>query len=433
MLEKEGNRIKRSGGRLIAYPPPLSIVSPFTQPQSPIPQQVLSPAVPVTPTPSTSQSCFTPAVARSAGIINDGSRMRRVPSTPTFKKSASVIYEQQIILDTNEEDECDPSSLEDNSIGGPPNYFEMGKQSKPELRRDTSKVFFRSFTREESICDRESRYRYSGRKGSSQSADSTMSDATDGLTYVLSAMYAKILVIIGLCFPMAEVISHRIPIGWYEGFYLFLFVGSILFLALTFATRRGIKKKKGSGFVDRLRKLICWSTDQVSEAGAVSANISESEAVQREARLRIKSASDSSLAQEDHVSRGPLHFGSFYLRLGAVAFGIGSMIYSGLEFGQFFELESKEHCYSFLYGATPTAHMAFTFFQLYFIFMNSRALISKHNVLGTSFPRLRITQYQLLPDNSPIWTDAHDRHQPVCMAARPDPGNEASNHDRSEP
>lgn len=33
--------------------------------------------------------------------------------------------------------------------------------------------------------------------------------------------------------------------------------------------------------------------------------------------------------------------GSFYLRVGAVAFGIGSMVYSGLEFGQYFELKGK--------------------------------------------------------------------------------------------
>lgn len=38
--------------------------------------------------------------------------------------------------------------------------------------------------------------------------------------------------------------------------------------------------------------------------------------------------------------RGP-RYGSFYLRVGAIAFGIGSMVYSGLEFGQYFELKSK--------------------------------------------------------------------------------------------
>lgn len=95
------------------------------------------------------------------------------------------------------------------------------------------------------------------------------------------------------------------------------------------------------------------------------------------------SCSDSSDSTEQ---QGRLHFGSFYLRLGAVAFGLGSMVYSGLEFGQFFELDEKEQCYSFLYGFTPTSHMVFTFFQLYFIFMNSKSLISKHRYLGKLLP-----------------------------------------------
>lgn len=52
-------------------------------------------------------------------------------------------------------------------------------------------------------------------------------DAFNGLVFVLSAVYAKLIVILGLCFPMAEVISHRIPIGWYEGFYLYLYLGKL--------------------------------------------------------------------------------------------------------------------------------------------------------------------------------------------------------------
>lgn len=36
-------------------------------------------------------------------------------------------------------------------------------------------------------------------------------------------------------------------------------------------------------------------------------------------------------------------FGSFYLRVGAIAFGVGNMVYSGLELGQYFELQSGEN------------------------------------------------------------------------------------------
>lgn len=35
------------------------------------------------------------------------------------------------------------------------------------------------------------------------------------------------------------------------------------------------------------------------------------------------------------------HFGSFYLRVGAIAFGIGNMVYSGLELGQYFEINNS--------------------------------------------------------------------------------------------
>lgn len=33
---------------------------------------------------------------------------------------------------------------------------------------------------------------------------------------MLSALYAKLLVIMGICFPLAEVISKKIPVSFYE-------------------------------------------------------------------------------------------------------------------------------------------------------------------------------------------------------------------------
>lgn len=69
------------------------------------------------------------------------------------------------------------------------------------------------------------------------------------------------------------------------------------------------------------------------------------------------------------------HYGSFYLRMGAVAFGIGSMIYSGLEFGQYFELERDTKCHNVLLALTPATRMAFIFIQMYFIFLNNEVSI----------------------------------------------------------
>lgn len=72
------------------------------------------------------------------------------------------------------------------------------------------------------------------------------------------------------------------------------------------------------------------------------------------------------------ASRSDKHYGSFYLRMGAVAFGIGSMIYSGLEFGQYFELERNTKCHNIMLALTPATRMAFIFIQMYFIFLNDK-------------------------------------------------------------
>lgn len=54
------------------------------------------------------------------------------------------------------------------------------------------------------------------------------------------------------------------------------------------------------------------------------------------------------------------------------AFGLGTMVYNGLEFGTFFEVPPTSPCYQILQGVNPLLQMIFTFMQMYFIFMNSR-------------------------------------------------------------
>lgn len=39
---------------------------------------------------------------------------------------------------------------------------------------------------------------------------------SDSLVIMLSAVYAKLLVVMGISFPLAEVISHKIPASYYE-------------------------------------------------------------------------------------------------------------------------------------------------------------------------------------------------------------------------
>lgn len=60
------------------------------------------------------------------------------------------------------------------------------------------------------------------------------------------------------------------------------------------------------------------------------------------------------------------------------AFGLGTMIYNGLEFGAFFEVPFTSPCYMILRGVNPVLQMIFTFMQMYFIFMNSRVRFASY-------------------------------------------------------
>jgi hypothetical protein len=106
-------------------------------------------------------------------------------------------------------------------------------------------------------------------------------------------------------------------------------------------------------------------------------------------RLRI------TLGKELDPRHSPNH-GSFYLRMGAVGiwpfsdptctkseiflkaydtssvFGVGSMIYSGLEFAQYFEMSANPLCDDIMMAVQPASRMLFTFFQMYFVFLNAK-------------------------------------------------------------
>ncbi|KAG8226014.1 hypothetical protein J437_LFUL004135 [Ladona fulva] len=153
----------------------------------------------------------------------------------------------------------------------------------------------------------------------------------DSLATIFSAIYGKLLVVLGIAFPMAEVISTIVPPALHEGFYLYLYLGSMLFLLYLCAAQ--------------LRP----SSDCSKETGSKT------------------------------------RYGSFYLRMGAVAFGIGSMIYSGLEFGLFFEMEKNPKCHNILLAVTPATRMAFIIVQMQFIFLKNKQIEYPQHKLAVRF------------------------------------------------
>ncbi|KAI8116697.1 hypothetical protein FF38_05371 [Lucilia cuprina] len=162
----------------------------------------------------------------------------------------------------------------------------------------------------------------------------------DAISSALSATYCKLLVLLGVCLPITEVITEQIPTYVYQGFYVYLYSLSITFVVFLYI----------SAF--RNRTLI----------------------------NALKSYHE---RNNVHLKHKVTHFGSFYLRVGAIAFAIGTMVYSGLEFGQFFELSGQAGCRDVFIAITPICRMILCIAQVQFIFLNTTYLdMARHKVFS---------------------------------------------------
>uniref|UniRef100_T1IC16 Uncharacterized protein n=1 Tax=Rhodnius prolixus TaxID=13249 RepID=T1IC16_RHOPR len=224
------------------------------------------------------------------------------------------------------------------------------------------------------------------------------------LATTLSALYGKLLVVMGIAFPMAEVISTHIPPSFYEGFYLYLYFGSMAFLFYMYAMLLKDNSSNNKTPTPTEILVLCFHLKDVESI--MEAEISSSDSEECESGRDTNHSYTTTTERDVHPA--PLtaktqvpfqHYGSFYLRMGAVAFGIGSMIYSGLEFGQYFELERNTKCHNVLLALTPATRMAFTFIQMYFIFLNDeqQMRVTRHKVLA------RFGLMHMIGTNLSVW------------------------------
>ncbi|XP_065333011.1 proton channel OtopLc-like isoform X1 [Cloeon dipterum] len=286
----------------------------------------------------------------------------------------------------------------------------------------------------------------------SASKDTNQGSATDALTTTLSALYGKLLVVMGIAFPMAEVISTYIPPSFYEGFYLYLYFGSMLFLMCMYATvlrpkptsaNANAAKKKSKR---RQRRNSGTDSPQSDTEGGSSVGSSSSAASSPTPTAADEPPDKATTEISAFTPTRQAHYGSFYLRMGAVAFGIGSMIYSGLEFGQYFELERNTKCHNVLLALTPATRMAFIFIQMYFIFLNNELRVYRSrliarfglmHMIGTNLSvwlnvLIQETKHEILlfynPENNTLALNAHPKQQHKAMLHRVARGLKGPHH-----
>lgn len=203
---------------------------------------------------------------------------------------------------------------------------------------------------------------------------------------MVSSMYAQLLVVICVAFFTSEIVTPRVPLFYFEGFYLYLYSVSLLFLMYVYiyllrdpshnvpsssSTCSKHKNNKKLNILENLRKFSDKGPKMEPSGGgggSVGGSVGNDGMTPRLKKHRI--------------SENDRSHGSLFLRIGAIAFGLGTMVYNGLEFGSFFEIPAASPCYSILLGINPLLQMMFTFAQMYFIFMNARLNIHKYKVIA---------------------------------------------------
>ncbi|KAK7091221.1 proton channel OtopLc-like isoform X3 [Littorina saxatilis] len=201
---------------------------------------------------------------------------------------------------------------------------------------------------------------------------STPKDLRESLLTIMSGQYGLLVVVVGAVLPVVETFAD--PNSYmFEGFYIYMYLMSGIFLAYVYgyllrkqATFMPIKRAFSS-----FRRSVSASAMRRSEKGLGAAE-NGTGGTSRHKRRRVV-----------YNEMPNNHTGSFYLRVGAIGFGIGSMIHSGLTFGHYFEvIHLGNACSEVIQAVKPFLHLVFIFVQMYFIFMNSKMCINHHRTFA---------------------------------------------------
>ncbi|XP_075156779.1 proton channel otopetrin-like a isoform X4 [Haematobia irritans] len=264
------------------------------------------------------------------------------------------------------------------------------------------------------------------------------------LFIVTSLVYAIILIVVCIAYVISDVTTHRLPVLYYESFFTYLYGVSILFLLYVFcfllqessccnggnnqpkspkkekkskkkekdpADSKDAKGSKDSGksgkpspyqisgcckilaifvYIVILIALLFhfilvfhWTISMVVFLVlCILHYLLIPKVFHTDTQVDAEVAVTPKNTRKRKTTHSDLTHGSFFLRVGAIAFGLGAMIYIGLEFGSFFEIPFDSPCHHILIGVNPLLQMIFTFMQMYFIFMNARLNIHRFKVIA---------------------------------------------------
>ncbi|KAG1693948.1 Proton channel OtopLc [Nymphon striatum] len=151
------------------------------------------------------------------------------------------------------------------------------------------------------------------------------------LSKLYSGMYARLIIVFTVAFVLNEILNKKFSPYFFQGFlFLYLFGGSVLCMMI----------------------IYCFLL-----------------------RVKIKQTEDSFKRQRTGIPEI-----SVYLRIGVLIFGLGTLLFNGLEVAIVFMTERR--CTNIPGMALPVLQAFFTFVQMHFIFTDSRKALKKLGWFG---------------------------------------------------
>ncbi|XP_071445529.1 proton channel OtopLc-like [Hetaerina americana] len=211
------------------------------------------------------------------------------------------------------------------------------------------------------------------------------------LWILLSSIYGILLVVLMMVFCVTEVMDNSIELLSFQGVYLlYLYVGSISVIICIYiwvlidscsslsSTQSSRSLHLGYEPDSELPSGLGLDSKHISIPATNDIDISDGELNPnvrwRDTEIGTLSRRFGSL-KKAHISRSATSTTSFYLRVGALAFGLGTLVYNGLEMAMHSMMDGP--CLSDVVFVHPVLNGLFTFLQMHFLFVNSQVVVER--------------------------------------------------------
>lgn len=186
------------------------------------------------------------------------------------------------------------------------------------------------------------------------------------LWILLSSLYGKLVVVLMLAFCITEVMDNSIKLLSLQGIFLmYLYVGSIAVIICIYIWV----------LIDSCASLNSHNEVVSTQRGTAPGNVTTTIPDDRDAEMGGPSLTRFGSLKRAHISRAKTSGTSFYLRVGALAFGLGTLVFNGLEMAMHSMMEGA--CLNDVVFVHPVLHGLFTFLQMHFLFVNSQVLVER--------------------------------------------------------